>query len=91
MVNTKTFDVSYLKRELDLPSEAIYEDAIAEHRWSILYEIVFKDPADGLFWRTTYRSGTGDEGERPWEYDSTVEATQVAPYTVPVTRWKDVP
>lgn len=46
MVNTKTFDVPYLKRELSLPGEAIYE---------------------------------------------TVEATQVTPYTVPVTRWRDAP
>ena len=86
----KTFDVKYLKEELELPWEGIYDEALEEHRWSVLHLLVFRDPADDLLWEVTYNSGTGDDGEAPWEYDTTVVSTQVEPYEVTVTKYREV-
>lgn len=86
----KTFDVKYLKEELELPWEGIYDEALEEHRWAVLHSLVFLDPADGLLWEVSYMKGTGDDGEAPWEEEDTVEGTRVEAFEETVTRYRAV-
>jgi len=49
-------------REVDM----LHEEKVGTSRWAIEYEGVFEH--EGKLYGTGYRRGTGDEGERPWEY-----------------------
>lgn len=77
---TKTFDKTYLTKELHLPhGEYVVSDTITDTGiWNIEHELIFKDPADNKYYRTSYRiSATEMRLERPWEYDKTIEAVEV--------------
>lgn len=87
---TKDFDPKYLKEELELPWEGIYDEAVEEHRWSVLHYLVFLDPADGLLWQVTYNKGTGDDGELPWEFETRVTGFRVEEFKETVTRYRAV-
>lgn len=72
----KTFDKTYLTEELGLPyGEYAVSDTITNTgRWNIEHELIFLDPVDNKYYRTSYRIGAT---ERPWEHDETVEAVEV--------------
>ena len=77
---TKTFDKAYLTEELALPySKYVVSDTITDTgRWNIEHELVFRDPADNKYYRTSYREGATElQDEHPWEYKDTVEAVEV--------------
>lgn len=77
---TKTFDKTYLTEELVLPySKYVVSDTIIDTgRWSIEHELIFMDPADNKYYRTSYREGATElQDERPWEHKDTVEAVEV--------------
>lgn len=76
----KQFDKTYLTKELHLPhGEYVVSDTITDTDiWNIEHELIFKDPADNKYYRTSYRIGATEMRlERPWEYDETVEAVEV--------------
>lgn len=76
----KTFDKTYLTEKLVLPySKYVVSDTITDTgRWNIEHELIFLDPADNKYYRTSYREGATElQDERPWEYDKTVEAVEV--------------
>ena len=76
----KTFDKTYLTEELGLPyGEYAVSDTITNTgRWNIEHELIFLDPADNKYYRTSYRIGATEiQPERPWEHDETVEAVEV--------------
>lgn len=77
---TKTFDKTYLTEKLVLPySKYVVSDTITDiGRWNIEHELIFLDPADNKYYRTSYREGATElQDERPWEYNDTVEAVEV--------------
>lgn len=45
-------------------------------RWAVIRTLVIRDP-DGKLFAGTYRLGTGDSGEQPWEHDEGAEFTEV--------------
>lgn len=76
----KTFDKTYLTEKLVLPySKYVVSDTITDTgRWNIEHELIFLDPADNKYYRTSYREGATElQDERPWEYNDTVEAVEV--------------
>ena len=76
----KTFDKTYLTEKLVLPySKYVVSDTITDTgRWNIEHELIFMDPADNKYYRTSYREGATElQDEHPWEYDETVEAVEV--------------
>ena len=84
----KRFSKEYLQ-ERDLPYTAILDKIIDTSRWSIIHEIVFED--NGKFYSTTYSEGATEmQDERPWEYDSIIECTEVELREVKVKKWVPV-
>lgn len=84
---TKYFYASYLKKELELPNEAIEDKIIDIDRWSALHEIIFKTD-DEKFWRTSYYCGLTElQHEGPWEYENKVECEEVKLKTAKVEMW----
>lgn len=81
-----------VKDEWDLPFGGTDEVVVVQNeecggsRWANIYELVIKK--DDKFWQTDYRLGTGDEGERPWEYIDEVEFEEVEPYEVTVVKYR---
>lgn len=83
---TRTFTKEYLKNELDLPYSAIKDTIVDTSRWSVQHEIIFE--FQGKFYRTYYSVGATEmQDERPWEYDDTVECTEVEIKQVLVSKW----
>lgn len=58
-------------------------------RWSLHYEMVFKNESDGKFYGTGYSSGaTESQDESPYEYDEDeIECEEVFPQQVTVTKY----
>lgn len=82
-----TFHKDFLKNELDLPSSAIKDDIVDTSRWSEHHEIIFEH--DGKFYRTHYSCGlTEIQDERPWEYETEVECTEVELIQKMMTVWQ---
>lgn len=82
----RTFTKEFLKNELDLPYSAIKDTIVDTSRWSIQHEIIFE--YEGKFYRTYYSVGATEmQDERPWEYDDTVECTEVEIKQVLVSKW----
>lgn len=79
----------YLKNELDLPSNAIKDTITSTSRWSIHHEIVFLH--DDKYWMTYYSEGaTEQQDERPWEYDTEIECTEVHIVEKTIKVWETV-
>lgn len=86
----KTFDKDYLVNELDLPWTAEEDHIVDNGRWPIYHEIIFKDK-DGKHYSTGYSVGATEcQEERPWEYESHVECTEVEKRQVMVEKWVPV-
>lgn len=85
-MSKKIFSKDYLMDELDLPYTAISDKIIDTSRWSVLHKIVFED--NGKFYSTTYSVGATEmQDERPWEYQTKVECTEVELKEVIVKKW----
>ena len=87
----KNFSAKYLKEELGLPYDCtpIIDRIVDSTRWSVIHDIVFEDK--GKFYRTSYSVGATEcQDEKPWEYENTVECTEVELREVKVKRWVPV-
>lgn len=79
----------YLKNELELPYSAIKDNIVDTSRWSIHHEIIFA--YDGKFYQTYYSVGATEcQNERPWEYETEVECTEVELKEVKIKKWVPV-
>ena len=88
---TKTFKREYLIEELDLPYSAVEETIISQSRWLTHFQIIFKDPADGKFYQTTYSAGSTEcQDYTPWEDEEEIETTEVELRDVVVKRYVPV-
>lgn len=82
----KMFNKDYLLDELNLPYSAIKSSITETSRWSIHYEIIFKD--NDTFYKTWYSEGaTESQEESPWEYDNDVECIEVELKEVKRLEW----
>ena len=96
MAITKIVKSSILKNEWDLPFEGTDEIVIVlnewrhKNRWSNTFELVIHDLHNDTYWSMLYDIGTGDEGERAWQYTKEVELTRVVPKVVEKTIYVDV-
>ncbi len=52
--------------------------SVDEKRWVVTHELIIKEP-DGRLWVGTYRKGTDDTGEQPWECETEVEFIEIYP------------
>jgi len=87
---TLTAELAQDLRSGEAPPECGYKVVAdyesGESRWATIRTLVIKD-TDGRFFAGDYRSGTGDNGERPWEYDDTAEFTEVVARQKVVTEY----
>ncbi len=60
----------------DCGFKVVADYEVGNARWAVIRTLVI-ERADGKFFEGTYRLGTGDNGERPWEHDDTAEFTEV--------------
>lgn len=75
-MNKITLHKDFLKKELDLPYEAIKDDIIDQTRWTTVHEIIFA--YNDKFWKTSYSVGSTEyQDESPWEYNGEVECIEV--------------
>jgi hypothetical protein len=85
----KTFSRDYLMDELGLPYSAVFKEIVDTNRWSIHHRIIFSDK--GKFYEAYYSEGATEcQDESPWEYDKTVECTEVELKEVVVKKWVPV-
>ena len=76
--------------------EVIRDNIVDTSRWSNIYELIFSlGVADSIevgkevFYRTSYSVGATEyQDEGPWEYDTSVECTEVVPVEVTSIEWK---
>lgn len=79
----------YLKKELDLPCEAIKDEITDTGRWSTHHEIIFAH--NGKFYKTWYsRGATEQQYEYPWDNEEEVECWEVELKEVMVKKWVEV-
>jgi hypothetical protein len=97
----KTFEVRYLRDELELPDSAsehekhgrmVYSDQITDHtRWSVVHTLIFRtadQPADEA-WSVDYSVGaTESQDESPWEHEEQVEAILVRRVEKTIKVWE---
>ena len=82
----KIFSRQYLKKELDLPWSALFDEIVDTGRWNIQHRCVF---ADGdKFYEAYYSVGATEcQDEQPWEYDENVECSEVELKSVTALKW----
>lgn len=70
-------------------AERLHGEEIERHRWHSSNYLVFRAPDDGRIWRITYLEGLTEiqEDIDPWNYESEIEAEEVAPYLISHTSW----
>ena len=92
-MNKRKFDTSLLD-EMDISAggDSVVSDEIADQlRWADLHVIVFE--YEGKFWQVEYFSGSTEMQESGWGYGyepDEIEAVEVEPYEVTVTRYRKV-
>ena len=61
-------------------------------RWSVQYDVVFRDVATGKHYSSSYSKGaTESQDERPYEYDGDeIEVTEVEQVAQTVMVWEEV-
>lgn len=72
-------------------TELISTEEIDTSRWANIYVCTFK--YQDKFYQFEYRQGTGDSGERPFEYDDEdkpIDCVEVEPYEVTVTKYRPI-
>lgn len=69
--------------------EKISEDLVDSSRWSLYYEMIFKDLNSGKFYSTSYSTGATEcQDESPYEDDpDEIEVTEVVPTEVTVIKY----
>lgn len=86
-MNTIKLSREVLREQLDLPYSAIEDKITGTSRWSTHHEIIFK--YEDKFYRTGYSEGSTEiQEERPWEYESEVECTEVHQVEKTVKVWE---
>ena len=69
----------------------VHEEIIDHRRWVVCLETIFEDPEDGTLWRVFRDVGATECQEmEPWEYEETVEVTQVEKRTVTTEAYVEV-
>lgn len=80
--------------EMGLPDDkdhTVYTEQIDERRWYSIHELVFRVEDDGPLWRVNYYEPLTELQEHDtWNDADHVEAVQVEPYEVAVTRYRPV-
>jgi len=78
--------------DLDVPfeGECVVEDEIVDtSRWAVQHNVVFE--YEGKHYRAWYQRGATEiQDEGPWEYEDTVECTEVHSVEKLVTVWENV-
>lgn len=93
-MNKEMFSVELLD-ELDVAAggEVVVSDKIVDQlRWADVHEIVFRMDND-KFWMVNYYEGSTEYQESGWDYGdqpTMVEAVEVEPYEVTVTKFRPV-
>lgn len=91
---TRDFDAAILREDWQIcwGGDAIVQERIVDtRRWSVIHEVVFRAPDDGLLYRARYSVGATEyQNEKPWEYEQNVTAVQVEEYQQTVTAYRDV-
>jgi hypothetical protein len=86
-----TIQISREKMMDILGSKNVIEDEIVDSsRWSIQHSLIFKH--EGKVYNTWYQVGATEmQAERAWEYDKTVECTEMQLVEKVVKVWVAVP
>lgn len=89
---TRTFPKADMLHLIDGGSnesyEIIHQELIDHTRWSVVYEIVFRDAVTLEYFRAYYNEGATEyQDESPWEWESEVIASLVEPRNVTVTQY----
>lgn len=81
-----SLDKNYMVDNLDLPDSAILDEITDQSRWSVYHRIIF--PYQGKFYEAYYSEGATEmQDESAWEYDETVECSEVELKEVLVKKW----
>lgn len=92
----RTFTKEYLLDELEIldNKELVISNRITStDRWNVNHEIIFRTPdcPEGIAYMSDYTVGATElQCESPWEYENTVEATEVRQVEVVVKKWVPV-
>lgn len=92
-MNKEMFSAELLD-ELDIAAggdAVVYAEIADQRRWADVHEIVFE--YDDRFWQVEYYVGSTEMQESGWGYGTDpewVEAVEVEPYEVTVTRYRAV-
>jgi hypothetical protein len=82
-----TFTKEEMLDILDDGSDVVLNESVDKTRWSIIHRLIFKK--DGKLYETHYSVGaTESQDESPWEYDKTVDCTEVEPYEKTITEYR---
>lgn len=91
---TRIFDKQQLLDILgedDENFEILENEMIDKSRWSIHYNLVFKELDSGKLYETSYSVGaTESQDERPWEYETEIKCVEVEPVEVVTIKFKPV-
>lgn len=70
----------------------LHEEQVDSRRWVSVHALIFRAPDDGKAYRVHYEQGLTEQqdGTDPWGYADTIEAVEVEPREVTVTRWEPV-
>lgn len=91
---TRTYTADQLEA-IGVPYDKVLtRDSEDEHRWYILWRIVFRDPADNTTWAVLRAEDTTEMGEIPWWYaydsEDKIEAKRVEVRQVLRDEWYEV-
>jgi hypothetical protein len=79
-------DKKFMKEELGLPYDALFDEITDTSRWSIHHRIIFA--YQGRFYQAFYSEGATEmQDERPWEYEDQVECVEVELKEVKIKKW----
>ena len=60
--------------------DEIQDRVVGKTRWAVIHEYIFKDSDANKFYRVEFSSGTGDEGETPFQFaPEETECVEVVP------------
>lgn len=63
--------------------EIIHQELIDHNRWTVTYELLFREIQTGVYYRAYYN----EQDETPWEYEDEVIASIVVPREVTVLKY----
>ena len=85
----KKEDLQDMAYHEDGPLKKITEEFISRSRWSVIYEVIFKDTTTGKHYKSFYsRGATEMQDESPYEYaNEEEECFEVELKEVTVKKW----